>query len=61
MPEAPLYWFQTYLDYHEIALSMSQTMLDPCVLYRKKERKLEGIIRIQVEDTFCAGTTEFLS
>lgn len=60
MPESPMHWFKTYIDYHKNTLSMSQSKLDPCLLYRSNEEGVNGIIGIQVDDTICAGTSSFL-
>jgi len=36
MPEAPIHWFKTYLDYHRDGLEMVQVPTDPCLLYHRR-------------------------
>lgn len=38
---------------------MTQTVLDPCLLFKKKESELATIIETLVNDTLGAGSEEF--
>lgn len=60
MPESPMHWFKTYLDYHRTSLSMQQTPLDPCLLFARNEEVVSGLLGLQVDDTLFAGNLEFL-
>lgn len=59
MPEAPVHWFKTYIDYHREKLNMRGATIDPCLMYRRSETGLDGVIGIRVDDTICAGSHEF--
>lgn len=43
IPEADLYWFITYSNHHKTELHMIPISYDLCVLYRRKEKGLEGL------------------
>lgn len=61
MTEAPMKWFETFLNYHKNALKMSQLDLDSCRLYSPKNFNLGEVIGIQVQDTIRARTADFLT
>jgi len=60
MPESPMHWFKTYIDYHNSDMNMKPIELDPCLLYQKKSNKLCALLGLQVDDTLYAGTDEFM-
>ena len=60
IPESGLYWFSTYSKHHKEELKMSATTYDPCVLYQRKAKSLNGITILQVDDSFGAGSKLFL-
>ncbi len=64
MPESPMHWFKTYLDYHLRNLEMKQSPIYPCLLYASGEENMtssvSGMVGLQVDDTLSAGTPEFL-
>lgn len=44
MPESPMHWFKTYLEYHKEKLGMGHSELDPCFLYKLKMNSFVGIV-----------------
>ena len=60
IPESGLHWYLTYLTHHLEVLHMTRSRVDPCVLYRTKNDKLEGMILLQVDDSLGMGNDEFL-
>ena len=59
MPESPMHWFTTYVDYHRTSLDMEQVPFDPCLLFHRTDERLQGIVSLQVDDTLYACTEEF--
>lgn len=59
LAESPGYWWQTFKRYHVMDLGMTQTILDPCLFFKKKESELTGITGTLVDDTLGAGSDEF--
>lgn len=60
MPESPMHWYKTYLDYHIQVLGMKQQPMDGCLLYRHRNGKPDAIIGVQVDDTVFGGGEVFL-
>ena len=55
-----MHWFKTYADYHKEELNMQQIPNDPCLWYRSPRNDDAGLIALQVDDTLCGGTAQFL-
>lgn len=49
-PESGLHWHITYLDYHLDRLGMSRTTADFCLLMKKRDGKLSGMVAREVDD-----------
>ena len=60
IPESGLHWYLTYLSHHLDTLDMIRTTVDPCVLVRKVNGTLDGLIILQVEDSLGIGSKEIL-
>lgn len=60
IPESGLYWFITYKNHHINELNMNSTSGDSCLLYKSKEGYVDGVVTLQVDDTFGHGSSEFL-
>lgn len=62
MPESPIHWFNTYLNYHKEKLGMSGVPMDPCLLYSisAENNSPNGLVGLQVDDTLFGGTSAFL-
>lgn len=60
IPESDLYWYLTYLEHHGELLGMRSARADPCVLYDRDEEGLRGLVILQVDASFGAGTNAFL-
>lgn len=56
IPESSLHWRLTYLDHHVSRLGMIRSRTDPCVLKKVTEGVKEGIVILQVDDSFSIGT-----
>lgn len=61
IPESGLHWYLTYLDHHTGTLGMNRSNIDPCVLCRRTESGLDGIVLLQVDDSLGFGTPQFLA
>lgn len=59
MSESPIHWFKPYSGYRRCTLSTSQSTVDPFLLFEENKNELEGLVRVQVDDTICAGTSYF--
>lgn len=57
MPESQMHSFKTYSDYRKRTLSILQTTQDPCLLFRRDENELEGLVCTQADDTRWAGAS----
>lgn len=55
MPESPMHWYSTYIDYYKTRMGMMQLPLDPCLIYKKDNSSLVGLLGLQVDDTLYAG------
>lgn len=60
IPESGLHWYQTYVKYHLEQLGMNRSRAYPCLLIRRKEEQLEGLIILQVDDSLAVVTANFL-
>ena len=59
LTDSPGYWWQAFKKYHTEDLSFMQSVLDPCLFYRKDKNQLQGIVGTLVDDTLAAGNEEF--
>lgn len=60
IPESGLHWYMTYLEYHMDKLDMKRTTADPCVLVKRRNGKLSGLVALQVDDSLTLGDDAFL-
>eukprot|EP00171_Calliarthron_tuberculosum_P023668 IDg23668t1 len=51
LSESPSYWWQTFKRYHINDLGMTQSVLDPCLFFKKREGELVGLTGTLVDDT----------
>lgn len=56
VPESGLNWYQTYLAHNLEDLGMKRSRADPFMMYRRGGEGLEGLIVLQVDDSFGIGT-----
>ena len=61
MPESPMHWYTTYAGHHKEKMGMEQLPIDACLMYKRNNDTLEGLLGLQVDDTLYAGTLEFHS
>lgn len=61
LTESGSYWIETYLNFFLLDMKMSPFLLDPCFMYKKKDKKVVGVVGIIVDDTIAAGTDSFIS
>lgn len=61
IPESGLNWYLTYLEYHTEKLGMVRATTDPCVLIRREDRALKGLVMLQVDDTLMLGDDDFIT
>lgn len=59
IPESGLHWYLTYVGHHIDKLNMTRATSDPCLLIRRDGTNLQGIVILQVDDSFAIGTEEF--
>ena len=59
IPESGLHWYLTYLAHHLDTLHMTRARCDPCVLIRRSNDRLDGLILLQVDDSLGIGTPKF--
>ncbi len=59
LSESPGYWWQTFKRHHVTDLGMTQTILDPCLFFEKKESELIGLIGTLVDDKLGTGSEDF--
>lgn len=55
MPETPVNWFETYMDYHRKNLTMTAATLDRCFVYSMSAAELIAVIGIGADDTICVA------
>ena len=60
LSESPGYWWKTFKRYHITDLGMTQSVLDPCLFFKKIENELIGLIGTLVDDTIGAGCDSFV-
>lgn len=58
--ESGSYWVDTYMSFFENDLQMEHFLLDPCFMYKRKCKTLEGMVGMIVDDTIGAGTKSFI-
>ena len=59
LSESPDNWWQTFKRYHVTTLEMTQSKLDPCFFFKKRDSQLIGLIGTLVDGTLGAGCLEF--
>lgn len=59
IPESRLHWYRTYLDHHLTEMNMTRPLCDPCVIFHLKNSQRDGIVILQVDDSFSLGTASF--
>ena len=57
--ESPGYRWQTFKRYHVSNVEMTQSVLDPCLFFKKKQNELIGLIGTLVDDTLEVSFQEF--
>lgn len=57
--ESELYWKLTYIYNHTSQLGMNRAHIDPCLLIKRKNGGLLGVVILQVDDRLILGTDEF--
>lgn len=60
IPESGIHWYLTYLEYHVDRVGMQRTRADPCVLYGRQSGQLEGLVLLQVDESFSTRTASYL-
>lgn len=61
IPESGLHWYMSYLTHHLESLNMVKSKVDPCVLIKRTNDKLTGMILLQVDDSLGFGNKDFLA
>lgn len=56
IPASGLHWYRMYLDHHIRRRGMTRAATNPCVLVKREGLKVEGIVVLQVDDSFWLGT-----
>lgn len=59
--ESGLHWYLSYMKHHMRKLRMSRSRTEPCILWKKGEEGLDGMVIIQVDDSLIACTQKFLN
>lgn len=59
-PKSGLNWCLTYLSHHLDALGMKGCRAGPKVLMQKRDRKLDGLVQLKVDDSLGLGSDAFL-
>lgn len=60
IPEAVLHWYLRNIDHHIPRLGMRRTTVDPYMLVRKNADGINGLVILQVDDSFAFGKEDFL-
>ena len=60
IPESGLHWYLTYLSHHLETLGMHRATADPCVLIKRSNNEIEGLILLQVDDSLGFCTPNFM-
>lgn len=61
IPESPMHWYTTYVGHHESKSDMQQPPVGPCLMYKRDETQLFGLMALQGDDTLYAGKPESLN
>lgn len=59
IPESPSYWWSTMRNHHVKELGMKQTVLDPCLFYKRDGNEFVGMQGTLVDDTIATGSEAF--
>lgn len=60
IPESGLLWFQTHSEHHIKRLNMTQSTVDPCIVFQNNGNSLTAMTVLQVDDSLGFGDKEFL-
>lgn len=60
IPESGMNWDLTYIDHHLGHLGMERPTVDSCLLYKRSDTRLQGLIILQVDDSLGIGSDKFL-
>ena len=60
LSESPCYWWVAFKRYHIEDLGMFQSVIDPCLFFKKKNGILQGFTGVLVDDTISAGNDNFV-
>ncbi len=44
LSESPGYWWHTFKRYHTVDLGMNQSVLDPCLFYKRENGEVVGVV-----------------
>lgn len=53
IPESGLHWYISYLEYHINNLGMFHSTADPCLLVKRTDVRLKGLVALQVDESLC--------
>ena len=60
MSKSPICLFQSYKDCSFSTYGMLHSKLDPCLMVKVSDTKVQGIFGASVDDAICSGSDEFL-
>ena len=55
--QSPRLFFDSFSAYLTKELGMEQSMTDPCIFYRKRQRRLILAVAVYLDDCLCIGST----
>lgn len=60
IPGSRNHWFKSFTDYHKEVDVVKQSSTYSCLVFANTDGELEGIAKIEVGNTICAGHSEFV-